>query len=129
MIVCNIVGVEMPKTDKPVWLRFFEKIGIAGSDECWEWDGALQTAGYGFFGGSELAHRLVYRLIVGEIPEGMHVLHSCDNPPCCNPRHLWIGSNRDNRVDAMRKGRPQGRPRGKTREERAKNLKLRRFLR
>ena len=54
------------------------------------------------------AHRLSYQMFVGKIPDGMLVLHSCDNPPCVNPKHLSIGTNKDNSHDKMRKGRGRG---------------------
>jgi hypothetical protein len=51
------------------------------------------------------AHRIAYELAVGPIPDGMKVLHACDNPPCCNPDHLSVGTQSDNVTDAMQKGR------------------------
>lgn len=55
--------------------------------------------------GTEYTHQTAYRLAKGIIPEGMCVLHRCDNPPCCNPNHLFLGTKRDNSVDMARKGR------------------------
>ena len=78
-------------------------------DECWEWKGARVKGGYGnrgIGGGrSALTHRLAYEWVYGPIPAGMHVLHRCDNPPCCNPAHLFLGTERDNALDKCRKGR------------------------
>lgn len=54
------------------------------------------------------AHRLSYQIFVGVIPDGMLVLHSCDKPPCVNPNHLFVGTNKDNARDKMRKGRGKG---------------------
>lgn len=54
---------------------------------------------------NDLAHRLVYRIFKGEIPTGLVVMHACDNPSCCNPRHLMVGTQQDNVVDAIKKGR------------------------
>jgi hypothetical protein len=51
------------------------------------------------------AHRVAWTLANGPIPAGMHVLHTCDNPPCCNPGHLWLGTQADNMADMARKGR------------------------
>jgi len=53
----------------------------------------------------EYAHRVAWKLAYGEIPEGLHVLHHCDNPPCCNPKHLFIGTPKDNAQDRASKGR------------------------
>lgn len=75
---------------------------------CWEWQAAKLPSGYGqaiFEGRHYRAHRMAYELWVGPIPEGMHVCHKCDNPPCCNPEHLFIGTAFDNMRDAASKGR------------------------
>ncbi len=83
-------------------------------DGCWEWRGYRNPKGYGFTrpGGrgvkGVLAHRLSWELHRGEIPEGMQVLHRCDNPPCVNPEHLFLGTNLDNIRDRVAKGRPGG---------------------
>jgi hypothetical protein len=77
--------------------------------QCWNW--SLRTKvgnGYGLKhvdGRWELAHRLSYKLFIGAIPAGNQVMHKCDNPACINPDHLAVGTNRDNQIDAMRKGR------------------------
>lgn len=75
---------------------------------CWLWTRARHTFGYGqvSFNGRQVgAHRLAYQLLVGPIPEGCWVLHSCDNPPCCNPSHLSIGSPADNSAEMRSRGR------------------------
>jgi hypothetical protein len=82
---------------------------------CREWTRARMGAGYGnvFVGGRMIgAHRAVYELAHGPIPEGMQVCHTCDNPPCCNVDHLFLGTAADNTLDKVKKGRasgPQGR--------------------
>lgn len=75
---------------------------------CLEWQGSRNRDGYGRapWGGSRvLAHRVAWTIAVGVIPAGMFVCHRCDNPPCCNPDHLFVGTNRDNMRDARAKGR------------------------
>lgn len=76
---------------------------------CWPWHGAT-ARGYGTFtsrklGGTFRANRLAYTFARGPIPDGLHVLHECDNPPCCNPAHLFAGTNTDNVKDCVLKGR------------------------
>lgn len=75
---------------------------------CWEWTGPVDKKGYGktyYRGKQERAHRVAYKIFIGNIPEGLCVLHKCDNPPCCNPEHLWTGTIAENNKDKMRKGR------------------------
>jgi hypothetical protein len=79
--------------------RFVKK-----TDTCWEWSGAL-TRGYGSMGSNMYAHRISWEIHNGPIPKGMQVLHKCDNPPCSNPEHLFLGTQADNNYDMCRKGR------------------------
>lgn len=75
---------------------------------CWIWTGSKNTGGHGQFtvcGKCITAHRVSYELYIGPIPEGMWVLHKCDNPPCQNPDHLFLGTRQDNVDDMVRKGR------------------------
>ncbi len=75
---------------------------------CWEWKRAKSGNGYGvmsFYKKNEYVHRISYRMFVGEIPSGKFVLHSCDNPKCFNPKHLFVGTAMDNVQDMIRKGR------------------------
>ena len=87
----------------------------ATPDGCWEWGGKAIRSGYGLLhlGGNRyvVAHRFFYTEMVGPIPEDMDVCHTCDNPPCCNPKHLFLGTVRDNMLDMYAKGRryPWGR--------------------
>lgn len=86
----------------------------AGQDGCWPWKGSKDGNGYGKLkvGGGICgrSHRLAYFLHHGVDPGGHMVCHSCDNPPCCNPAHLWLGTNRDNQLDCEAKGRRVRRP-------------------
>ena len=83
---------------------------VRKTDGCWEWTGATQFPGYGKLGlgdGARVgyAHRISWELHYGSIPEGMEVLHRCDNPPCSRPDHLFLGSQADNLADMRAKGR------------------------
>lgn len=71
---------------------------------CWEYRGKISADGYGSFG-KTFAHRASYELRVGLIPAAMQVCHACDNPPCVNPAHLWVGTNAANADDSTIKGR------------------------
>lgn len=83
---------------------------------CWLWTGAVYHPGTQFEYGALRAngktigaHRLSYQLFRGEIPEHLHCCHKCDTPLCCNPDHLFLGTNKENHMDASRKGRtPRG---------------------
>lgn len=77
-------------------------------DGCWEWRRRRNAQGYGRFnlaGRTVMAHRVAFTIAAGPIPDGMFVLHRCDNPPCCNPSHLFVGTTADNARDASAKGR------------------------
>ena len=81
---------------------------VAKSDGCWQWTGTKNAAGYGMIavaGKKQLAHRLVYQSVHGVLKKHHVVCHSCDNPGCVNPDHLWQGTQRDNIRDQMDKGR------------------------
>lgn len=105
--------------------------------ECWEWQGYLNKGGYGTqivgsrMNGSRkqvLAHRLFYELTHGTIKDGLCVLHSCDNPRCVNPEHLFTGTRADNHKDMVKKNRRvdlkgEARPNSKLTEEQVRYIK------
>lgn len=96
----------MPLT-KTLANRVRKNLGIRPSG-CWEWIGAVNGAGYGHLqhrGKKLLAHRLAYEWHYGPIPKGQVVCHRCDNPICANPEHLFLGTQKDNVRDMVRKGR------------------------
>jgi len=91
--------------------RVVSRIASCPEAGCWLWGGYLKPDGYGrvrLHGTKWLAHRAVYELMVGPIPEGVQVCHSCDNPSCVRPDHMFLGSQRDNVQDCIKKGRFRG---------------------
>jgi hypothetical protein len=100
------------KSADPAVDRFWAK--VEKSEGCWEWTAARYHRGHGatkFAGKHDRAHRVAWMLLRGPIPPGMCVLHKCDNPPCCNPDHLYIGTKTDNHRDMHARGRARP-PRG-----------------
>lgn len=102
----------MPKDEKKLQQahnRFDVK--VTKSSDCWIWTGGGDRHGYGRFwydGKMQLSHRVNWLLHNGPIPDGLCVLHTCDNPPCVNPAHLWLGTQADNMHDCANKGRAVG---------------------
>jgi len=93
---------------KPLLERWRDKAGAEDENGCWPWIGAKTHYGYGKIRKNHKqigAHRISYELHIGKIPKGMSVLHSCDNPGCVNPKHLFLGTQSDNLKDMFKKGR------------------------
>ena len=97
---------SMARTAARFWARV-DRSG--GADSCWPWLGARHYRGYGRYGkglkGPSFSHRMAWFLTNGGIPPRAEICHSCDNPPCCNPAHLFIGTHQQNMADMVRKGR------------------------
>lgn len=92
--------------------RFWKHVNIKSDNECWEWKGNINRSGYGQFTirhKNYRSHRIAYDLTYDTIPDGKQVLHHCDNRKCCNPNHLFLGTNQDNMMDAKIKGKFLGR--------------------
>jgi hypothetical protein len=89
--------------------KFWNKIRLIGAldDDCWEWSEQCHK-GYGYFrfeGQILYTHRLSYFLTFGPFLQHLRICHKCDNPPCCNPSHLFLGTDSDNFLDMHQKGR------------------------
>jgi HNH endonuclease len=109
-------GVYPRKPPKSIEDHFWSKVIVRGYG-CWGWCGSLHSDGYGLIGIKRraegyrknfYAHRVSWKMFRGPIPKGLFVLHKCDNPPCTNPKHLFLGTNKDNMIDCSRKGRQNG---------------------
>lgn len=95
--------------------RFWRR--VKKTDGCWTWTGGKYNGGYGFLRGiggrnapNVAAHRFSYMIHKGDIPQGMVIMHSCDNPACVNPDHLSVGTYKDNTQDMISKGRRANNP-------------------
>ena len=108
---CNTHYGVFRQTRKPLVERFWSKVQKGEPDECWPWQAAIaSTTGYGKFtlqtGQTVDAHRLAYRFTHGEeIADGILIMHTCDNKPCCNPAHLMAGTSAQNSADMKAKKR------------------------
>ncbi len=104
--------MEIPYPSPETIKRFLDKLEKQG--DCWIWTASKRNKGYGAIAWidpksrkaiNERAHRVSFRLFNGDIPENLFVLHRCDNPACCNPDHLFLGTKADNNRDMVEKGR------------------------
>jgi hypothetical protein len=110
-----------PSRRGPLEERLWSRVAFGSNDECWEWQGPVNSSGYG---GIQMGsytvgvHVAAFLLMFGSVAPGNQVCHHCDNPRCCNPLHMFEGTQRDNMLDAAAKGRngsqlyPERRPRG-----------------
>jgi hypothetical protein len=92
-------------------VKFWSRVNVLGNEECWEWKAYRNKKGYGEYsyqGHNRQASRLAWFFTHGEIPENMDICHRCDNPPCCNPNHLFLGTHEINMRDMAEKGRGAG---------------------
>lgn len=110
----TIERLEALDYSKEIRDRFWAKVDIRNPDDCWEWKGyckkptdssRLPYGRFSIMGKQWGAHRFAYVLSKGEIGIGLCVCHACDNPKCCNPSHLWVGTREENNKDMHAKGR------------------------
>jgi len=104
---CSRKCWRLPLNDR-FWAKVDKASGLGPQGTCWEWQASLNSDGYGNIGIEQMtdrAHRLSWRLHYGPIPDGLSVLHKCDNPPCVRPDHLFLGTQADNVHDMQAKGR------------------------
>lgn len=105
---CSRTCYHFMPLSAPLEERLSTRVEI--TDTCWNWTGSVNNYGYGFWRGKRgtkmvLVHRFSWEKSNGDIPEGLCVLHQCDNRRCVNPDHLFLGTRRDNMLDMIAKGR------------------------
>lgn len=102
------IGAQPNGQSRYIAVSIMNRIMATSKNKCWPWIGQRLETNYGIIRTPpfcSVAHRLVYVLFVGNIPSQLNILHSCDNPPCCNPYHLRPGTQKDNILDCKSKGR------------------------
>lgn len=105
-IYCDVLCMKKQYTKNPI--ECFDKFYTINASNCWVWHKSIEQSGYGRIkinGRTIKAHRLSWNIHFGEIPPGLFVCHKCDNPPCVNPEHLFLGTAKDNTQDMIEKGR------------------------
>lgn len=120
----GLTKLKASQFDDSVKGRFWNKVKISDPSSCWEWQACKNRKGYGSFSpgrkylsitGTKISHRFAFLFHYGEINCELQVCHSCDNPGCCNPFHLWQGTAKQNSEDMSLKGRsPRGEKQGST---------------
>jgi hypothetical protein len=93
---------------KTIQEKFWSKVTLSGSNDCWLWIGDKDPDGYGRIrsGTTRIrAHRVSYELFIGAIDKNLVICHKCDNPSCVNPKHLWMGTTQENTSDMVSKER------------------------
>jgi hypothetical protein len=96
--------------------RFWNSVDIVEESECWLWSKGLTQDGYGKFKCKHktwVASRFAYYITRGFLPDGMLICHKCDNPKCCNPSHIYLGTSKENLREASLKGHLRGMPNGR----------------
>lgn len=104
--------VKLPHIELPPKDRIRSNVKVNEETGCWEWQKKRDQRGYGRLTirinkkhKKAFVHRYAYELFVGPIPDGLIICHHCDNPPCCNPDHLYAGTHADNTADKIARGR------------------------
>lgn len=101
--------LDLSNVDEAFRARFWSKVNVGHRTSCWPWARYCKPEGYGQFtlskGVFTTSSRVAYALARGPIEELMYICHRCDNPPCCNPAHLFLGTQTDNTNDSVSKGR------------------------